>query len=776
MPVVSVMRPDTVPHLTRDQLRALAEASQRQYTQLTSQIVEIGKRTNTEALFTVVVVILLTKPVGDGREVGHETGPVKTEHLAYHLWPLLPEADKRPFPSPDDIQSCLDLLDQAIEQYVVALAESDRDQGDKQDQVASTLRGHTAIVRGSAFPEQTAEEILAVQGRFSTWFEGKCAVTPELAVKALWAIVRAHEVAVNRIRSQCRERGAALRHEWLRARGKPPMLRTPDEAAILDALPTAKDAYKAGFIRDHERALAESVPVTASQVCEAVPSLSRDHMDALIRLIGLTERTRQKMSHPLAAKDCPIWVFPSGRLLAFCVSSAMDALWDAFETVAATDREFYDRHYVPAKGKWLEEKVADCLLRVFPSEVISTNLRYPDPDQEGGEAELDCLVEWGPFILICEMKSVTLQKRSLLGEIGPLRSSVRRAIGRPFEQAARAQRFIESHERAHFRTSEGRDRVITKSELSRIFCVAVSQHHLGGLSSDLKTLSCLSHTTIPAYPYSVCLADLDTITRLSEVPEVFLHYLAKRIDLHRIEPQVHADEMDLFMAYLETRLLHENLGFPDLEKEKIGGMSLVGWSVNLDVYYQWLRHEITAKPDIALRIPEEIRLLLLMLRERKDTAARWISVSLLGFSNSTLTSISSFIANLLSQPLRDDVFRTEGLQAGNIAICLCGCREAQTSAIGERIAIRTEVEKYRRKTPKAMGVSFTANGPGIALHTVVWLEGPWESDPALEKLSNSIRHAVIPRNQLPDRNELCSCGSGKKFKKCCLRWVANGAG
>ena len=739
-----------------------------------SEVAEIGKQTNTEALMTVIVTVLLTKSVGKD-EIGHGTGPVKTEHLAYHLWPLLPEANKRPFPSPGEIQRCLDLLEDAIVQYVIAFTESHRERGEERDEVASALRGHTAIVRGSAFPEQTAEEILAVQGCFSTWFEGRCGVTPEHAVKALWAIVRAHEIAMNRVRVQCREEGNALRRDWERARGKAPTRRTSNDTAILDALPTAKDAFNAGFIRDYERALAESVPVTFDQLCGTVPSLTRSHVDALVRLLGLTGASRGGMSHPLGVKDRPVWVLPSGRLLAFCVSSAMDAVWDAFESVAASDQEFYDRFYVPTKGKWLEEKTAACLLRVFPREAVSTNLRYPDPDHEGGEAEVDCLVEWGPFIVICEAKSVSFQQRSQLGEVGPLRSTVRRAIGRPLEQAARAQRFIESRERVCFRTSEGKERVVSRSELSRVFCVAVSQHHLGGLSSDLKTLSCLGHTKIPAYPYSVCLADLDIVTRLCEVPEVFLHYLVKRIDLHWIEPQVYADEMDIFVAYLNTRLLNENLGFPDFGEEKIGGISFVGWSTTLDVYYQWLRHEIEVKPEIGLKIPEEIRLLLLMLRDRKDTAARWISVSLLGLGNRTLTSISGFMANLLLEPLRDDAFRTGGLQSGDISICLCGCRAAKADVIRERIAIRTAVEKYRRKTPKAMGVSFVVGASGLALHTVLWLEGPWEPEPALEERSGSIRHAVVPGTRMPGRNESCFCGSGKKFKKCCLLWIENGA-
>ncbi|RKX43633.1 MAG: hypothetical protein DRP64_07955, partial [Verrucomicrobia bacterium] len=60
----------------------------------------------------------------------------------------------------------------------------------------------------------------------------------------------------------------------------------------------------------------------------------------------------------------------------------------------------------------------------------------------------------------------------------------------------------------------------------------------------------------------------------------------------------------------------------------------------------------------------------------------------------------------------------------------------------------------------------------------VKLEYPWkqstEQDLATNRLSRpykSMREALTPtiKSQKIGRNALCPCGSGKKFKKCCLR-------
>ncbi|MCL4786435.1 MAG: SEC-C domain-containing protein [Verrucomicrobia bacterium] len=49
-----------------------------------------------------------------------------------------------------------------------------------------------------------------------------------------------------------------------------------------------------------------------------------------------------------------------------------------------------------------------------------------------------------------------------------------------------------------------------------------------------------------------------------------------------------------------------------------------------------------------------------------------------------------------------------------------------------------------------------------------WVEGPWEADPVLDEALAKERPKAMLGQKLPGRNEPCTCGSGKKFKKCCL--------
>jgi uncharacterized protein len=43
----------------------------------------------------------------------------------------------------------------------------------------------------------------------------------------------------------------------------------------------------------------------------------------------------------------------------------------------------------------------------------------------------------------------------------------------------------------------------------------------------------------------------------------------------------------------------------------------------------------------------------------------------------------------------------------------------------------------------------------------------WEYDPRMHRPMQMLRQNRANRMGIPGRNDACSCGSGKKFKKCC---------
>jgi hypothetical protein len=78
---------------------------------------------------------------------------------------------------------------------------------------------------------------------------------------------------------------------------------------------------------------------------------------------------------------------------------------------------------------------------------------------------------------------------------------------------------------------------------------------LAGLATRLATLQQLDLFKESEYPFSVSVGDLEIISQFCDGPDVFLHYIEKAIQIQKIEgTEFHTDDLDLFGAYLDTRL------------------------------------------------------------------------------------------------------------------------------------------------------------------------------------------------------------------------------
>ena len=81
---------------------------------------------------------------------------------------------------------------------------------------------------------------------------------------------------------------------------------------------------------------------------------------------------------------------------------------------------------------------------------------------------------------------------------------------------------------------------------------------------------------------------------------------------------------------------------------------------------------------------------------------------------------------------------------------------------------RVAIERYRRRTRKAIGFGLAAEDTH-PFTAVTWEDRVWEPNPELDQLvENDAPGIPLVGTKIPGRNAPCLCGSGRKFKKCCL--------
>lgn len=750
--------------------KQIRERSNASVEQATEQIKDLARSVDAVSLFIAAVAYLAFAPAGSASEATHGGVPAKIETLAYYLYPFFGFSNNNEI-TPWHINQCIESLNTLVTMRLMGSTSTDwaKSEANEVDRIVTLARMQAEIVRGSAYPEQTDMEISSIQGHFDSWFATVVGVSPTRAKAMLWTIFRHQEEALNSVMPDILAKAIATAKHWRTINRKPVSQRNADEARALEVFESDKAAGAFEGIMTLYLAAPHVMPVRQSDLSDLEPPPTLAEWDSLIRLIGMTIEGRSRMSTAVDVRQRPLFVLPDKRVILVDISNGLDALWEAFEQVAKSDQAFFDQRYQRRKAGWLEDRVTACLSSIFPSHSIYRNLTYPDPDKiDGSTAELDAAVLWGPFLVLVESKAKQFRLESLLGDIGRLRSDIKANVEDAFEQARRASKYVHATAAPiFFEPSSGRQLAVQKDHIRRIYLMTVSLHLLAGFATRLALFQPFGLFKDGEYPLSISSADLETVTQFCDGPDVFLHYVEKRLLTQKETLDIQADELDLFGAYLQTRLQPTRLWHRDGEKPTM--VVLAGYSAQFDDWYSYKRGDLSTPPKIDLEIPDEIKRILSALRERNDDAARWIAFALLDLSDSVLRVVAKGFADLKTAQFTPGMFRTLVYREGDIVISIVASRDLMHDPLPMRTQLRATIEKYRCKAEKSIAFGVMATDSSQPFDCAFWLDGTWQYDAEMEELiANEPPFIPAPGTKQPGRNASCVCGSGKKFKKCCL--------
>jgi len=709
----------------------------------------------------------LVRP-GSANDSTHGTIPVKMELLAYHLVPLFKNAPKDPL-NPHDVERTFVLIDKLLRSYIQGY--SFQQQGTNNSMKPALVKDllmDTMIVRGSAYPEQTMNEISEVQGHFEDWFTKRARISPRRAIEILLGILRAEEDLGNAWRFKLRDGSLQIEKKWKEAKKTKRSERTTEQKVLLEMAHSSEDARGFGYAQTLSSVPPDDVPVSRQKLS---PEPTTEEWDGLIRLIGCTPESRNSIKHTVEMQRRPLFVLSGNRVLLCDLSNAVDQLWHAFEHIARLDQSFYSGAYQAHRGRWLEDRIAALVQRIFPPATIYKKLTYPDPDKgPNARTELDIAIHWPPFLVLIEAKAAQFRFESQLGDIGRLKSDIKANVADAFDQARRANRFIQSVPEAVFlESSTGRTLIARKAEIQRIYLTTVTLHSLAGIATRLSSIQGLGLFGDGEYPWAISLADLDLVTEFCPGPDVFLHFAERRLAIQKEEVHIRADEIDLFGAYLKTRL-QANRIWQQEGKKRPDWVWLSGFQDPFDAVMASRRGAYPNPPPIRLEIPQKVEGLLQELRTREDDKdARWIAFSLLSLSDRALDILAAMFVDLRSQTFNTDVFRRGTYTEGDLAISIVATKTQPADALMRNTQSRTLLEKYRRRCTRSIGFGVMTSDLSKPFECSVWADRPWVQDLEMERLiENEPAPVPSPGSKIPGRNDPCLCGSTKKFKKCCL--------
>ena len=132
--------------------------------------------------------------------------------------------------------------------------------------------------------------------------------------------------------------------------------------------------------------------------------------------------------------------------------------------------------------------------------------------------------------------------------------------------------------------------------------------------------------------------------------------------------------------------------------------------------------------------------------------------------------LAGAITDLKTAKFRPGMFQSTTRKEGDTVVVVVASRDLPRDDLRKRTLVRATIEKYRLKAQRCIGFGVMANDPSQVFDSAIWFDEPWKYDSVMEELIAD-EPPFVPALGVkkPGRNLPCQCGSGLKFKRCCLR-------
>lgn len=207
------------------------------------------------------------------------------------------------------------------------------------------------------------------------------------------------------------------------------------------------------------------------------------------------------------------------------------------------------KNYNKNKSNYLEQKIYDCLTNIFPKSSIFQNLSY---DYNEKPMEIDVMVHYDDKIFLFEAKSGLLADPAKRGGIKRLTSNLKDLVENAYNQAKTAQEYIVTTNPAIFKQKNNSQITLNfQKQKLKFFLINVTLEPLSIFNTQPQMLKELGFFKENVYPWSVDIYDLESITKFSLIPEIFMHYLERRLDAIKENFFFSSNELSFFSMYVE---------------------------------------------------------------------------------------------------------------------------------------------------------------------------------------------------------------------------------
>jgi hypothetical protein len=555
---------------------------------------------------------------------------------------------------------------------------------------------------------------------------------------------------------------------WLEAnRG----FRIEDAAQIVDALGNlqvrrlSEHARRLQSVSSEQWTLLPVFTFTADELADcsgiAAPSVQR-FLDAFSCPPGQPGSAFVTLSDFNVANAFPVLCLEQGSYVLLQYYSLLEAVYESPFFWMAADKA-YSATALANRGLFAEAFVAQRLEAVFGQKRVLRNVDVYHGKNRIGEA--DALVLFGDRAIVVQAKSKRLTIQARKGNDLQLKDDFKKAIQEAYDQASICANALVA-DGFRFVDRSGLE-VAIADRLRLVFPVCVVSDHYPALAFQARQFLKTTVSVSIQAPLVTDVFAFDAIAEMLDTPLQFINYLTLRarfadklfvpneltsLGFHLTQNIWVDSEFDLISldetlaSQLDIAMLSRRDGAPGDKTPK----GILTRYAGLHIGRIIDEIESTASPSLT-----DLGLILLQLGSK---TAKLLSAGI----------------NRIIQDARHDgrLHDFSTVPSDGFPGLTFHCSSLPEGIAQERLLKHCQMRKYDTKSYTWFGLSISASTG--AIQATVVAEGDWHADAAMDDLMLKWpRRPPVPiawlarKRERVGRNELCPCGSGKKYKKCC---------
>lgn len=428
-----------------------------------------------------------------------------------------------------------------------------------------------------------------------------------------------------------------------------------------------------------------------------------------------------------------------------------------------------DKAYVSVamgnRGRFTEDFSRERLERVFGANNVFANVDVVDP--KGNKAgEIDVLVVFGNRAIVLQAKSKRLTLEARRGNDGQIRDDFKKSIQDSYDQGYECAKFLT--DRSYRLVKAGIELAITR-DFKEIYIFCVVCDHYPALAFQARQFLKYKSDAVIQPPFVMDVFTLDAMTEMLESPLRLLSYVSQRTKYS--EKLISPHELTILSYHLKQNLWLEDKYDMVMLHDDI--------SADLDVAMAVRRDGVPGKrtPDGILTrfTATALGRLVQQIEAEPDPGTIELGFMLLTLGENTVIDTSKGIERITAQARKDGKHHdlTIGISSGRTGLTI-HCNSDPIPIAGARLQDHCHRRKYTEKADTWFGVCMF---PNERLRFGINLDFKWEQSADMDARTHTMKKAkpiaealaADAKKQKIGRNDPCPCGSGKKYKKCCLR-------